>query len=304
MRKTRFAIAIVGMFVAALPAASPISAADTTTVTVNPADVGATSIGVTGLINFGDDATATRVVGTDAAGDAVVKGAGLDLGNLTVRPDIAAKRLIWTLAITDGLAAPFDGSAPASGISVPLMVNGDDKWRWLAAGTPGSNNGKTTNWTGVCHNESADGTEGGWNCPTTTTGSFTAAGVTWTQRFQDMKPPITYGAVLEPSTIYCGLPCSFSWPAGAVTALTPYDVLDIMDSYKVPGQVELAIAPTGTTPKDTAFTNPATFNGTTKVFSGAVPRPAAPGAYTVWARTCFGDGWEPTCVLGSTSVTI
>ena len=304
MRKARLAIAIVGMFVAALPAASPISAADTTTVTVNPVDIGSTSIGVTGLIDYGDDATAARVVGTDAAGDATVKGAGLDLGNLTVRPDLAARRLHWTLAITDAMAAPIDGTVPAAGIAVPLMVNGDEKWRWLAAGTPGSNNGKTTNWTGLCHNETATGTSGGWNCPSTMTGTFTATGVTWSQRFQDMKPVITYGAVVEPSTIYCGLPCSFGWPAGGVTAAAPFDVLATMDPYKIPGQVELAIAPTGTAPKATSFTNPATFNGTTKMFAGSVPRPATAGAYTVWARTCFGDGYEPTCVLGSTNFTV
>jgi hypothetical protein len=289
------------MIVALVPLAGPTTAAETTTVTVASTTVGASTISVAGSIDFGTDATGDLVLGEDAAGDAVADGVGLDLGKISVRPDIAGKKLIWTLTINDGAAA-IGGSPPMTGYMVPINANGEDFWRWLAAGTEGSNFGQQARWTGLCQNELADGSQGGWSCPTMITGSVTPTAVSWTQRFTEMKPAIAYGSLIEQGSILCGRPCSFAWPVGLVGSVAPADTIAFMKSYKVPGEVHLAIAPAGVVPS--SFPTKATFSGTAKSFNGTVPRPATPGAYAVWAQTCFGDGETPTCVLGSQDITV
>lgn len=302
-RKIRFGLTVLAVIAATVPLASPGSAAETTSVAVDTVAVSGSAISVGGVLDFGDDVTAETVLSTDATGDATVKGVGLDLEKLSVRTDIAGKKLIWTLTISD---APASGTgAPATGILVPIMADADERWRWLAAGTPGANQGKTANWTGLCHNEQTEGTQGSWNCSTTIDGSLTATKVTWTQRFNQMKPTINFGSVIEPSSIHTGVPSSFAWPAALITAGTaPVDTMPGFEGFMVPGQVKLAIAKAGTTPAAAAFTHSATFNGTTKRFAGTVPTPTTAGAYTVWAQTCYGNGFEPTCVRGNTGVTI
>jgi hypothetical protein len=300
VRNARTGLILLGIVVGTMPLAGPTTAAETTSVAVSGATVGTSTIAVTGAIDFGTDVTGDLLLGEDPSGDATVKGAGLDIGSISVRPDIAGKKLIWTLTVTDGAAA-IGGAPPMTGYMVPIM-NGQDKWRWLAAGTEGSNFGQSAKWTGVCQNELADGTQGGWSCPTMISGSVTPTAITWTQRFTEMSPAIAYGSMIESSSILCGAPCTFAWPVGAVGAASPVDTMGSMNAYKVPGEVTLAIAPTGANPG--AFTTKATFNGTSKTFAGSVPKPANPGNYTVWAQTCFGDGYEPTCVVGSRDITI
>ncbi len=298
-RKARFGLTLLAAVAATVPLAAPGHAADATTVTVGTPTVSGSTVSVSGSIDFGTDVTGERIVSTDAPADATVKGVGLDLETLSVRTDLAAKKLIWTLTVGDAPAA-IGGSPPATGYLVPIMADGDERWRWLAAGTVGSNQGKTANWTGLCHNEQTEGTQGAWSCPTTTAGSMTATKVTWTQRFTEMKPALAFGSVVEPSSIHGGVPASMLWPAAFITAgLAPVDTMNAMEAFKIPGQVQLAIAKTGTTPAPSAFSHAATFNGATKGFSGSVPTPTATGDYTVWAQTCFGDGYEPICVRGS-----
>jgi hypothetical protein len=303
-RKIRFALTCVAMVAATVPLASPGHAGDTTTVTIDGVMVSGSEISVGGLLDFGADATAETVLSEDAPADATVKGVGLDLGTLSVRTDIAAKKLIWTLTITDAPAS-LNGGPPATGYLVPIMANGDDRWRWLAAGNVGANQGKTTPWTGVCHNEASEGTQGPWDCPTTIEGSVTAAKITWTQRFSQMKPAITFGSTIEPSSIHGGVPASMAWPAVYMTGgSNPIDTMPAFDGFTVPGGVTLAIAKAGVTPPPTAFTHAATFNSTTKRFSGSVPTPKTAGNYTVWAQTCIGNIFEPTCSQANTGVTI
>lgn len=286
--------------------------AEGSSVTVSGATVGASSITITGNVAYGTDATDEVVLGTDAAGDTPAP--GMDLTAISVQPNLASKQLNWKLSVANGLPDPVGGPAPAlTAYMVPIMVDGDERWRWLAAGTAGSawaNDGK---WTGLCHNEVSDGTSGGWACPGTVagaetymySGSITQAGVTWTQPFSQMKPTIKFGSTVEPGSILCGRPCSFAFPPGfALGGVHQVDALDGMEGYKVPGEVRLAIAPLGSAPPDSAFSSGATFNGTTGGFSGTVARPAAAGEYTVWARTCFGKTEALTCVLGSSNVTV
>jgi hypothetical protein len=291
--------------------ASPASA-DATTVTVSDATVGTGSIAVAGSITWGTDATEAVVLGTDPSGDATASAPGMDLTGISVRPDIAGKKLIWTLSTANGLPDPVGGPLPAAmGYMVPISVDDEDWWRWLGAATAASGNAQAAKWTGLCHNE-VEGAQGAWSCPGSVftsagafplAGSITSTGVTWTQGFTQMKPTMQYGSVVASSGIHCGGPCSLAFPVGLVGALTPIDTM-FMESYKIPGQVKLAVALTGVTPNDGAFGTVATFNGVTGAFSGTLAKPAAAGAYTVWARTCFGKAEAPTCSVGTTDITV
>ncbi|MGH2691394.1 MAG: hypothetical protein ACRDHM_02715 [Actinomycetota bacterium] len=312
MRGIRFWVSLPAALAVLAPfTTQPAFAADTA-VTVSGAAVGTTSISVTGTIAYGTDATDPVVLGTDASGDAAAP--GMDLTGISVRPNIAGKQLIWNLATGNGLPDPVGGPAPAlTAYMVPIMVDGDERWRWLGAGTTGTAFGNTEKWTGLCHNEVSEGTAGGWSCPGTLagantfsyTGSITQTGVSWTQPFAQMKPTIKYGSVVEPSSILCARPCSFLFPPGfALGGLHQVDTIDLMEAYKVPGEVKLAIAPLGVVPPTSAFSTGATFTGNTGAFSGSVARPAAAGEYTVWARTCFGKAEALTCALGSSNVTV
>ncbi len=134
--------------------------------------------------------------------------------------------------------------------------------------------------------------------------------MTWTLAFSQMAPVIAAGSVIEPNGIHCGAPCTFLWPSGWITAggLTIYraDTVGEMLAYKVPGEVRLAILPTGDDPAnedEDPFTAKGTLNLTTGAFSGKVTRPADPGAYTIWARSCWGAG-EPTCVVATSEIAV
>lgn len=312
MRAGRLALSLGALVAVAVPFGAGSALADGTSVTVSGGSVGSSSISVTGSMAFGSDATSAVVLGTDAAGDATPALPGMDLASISVRPDIAGKKLIWTLGTSNGLPDPVGGPGPAAmGYMVPIMADDEDWWRWLGAATTASGNAQAAEWTGLCHNEVA-GAQGAWSCPGavftstgtyTLTGSIATTGVSWTQGFTQMKPTLQYGSVVASSSIHCAGPCSIAFPPGLVGALTPIDTMS-MDSYKVPGEVLLALAPTGVTPSSDAFSTKGTFNGTTGAFTGSVAKPAAPGAYTVWAKTCFGKADEPTCVLGSKDITV
>lgn len=71
--------------------------------------------------------------------------------------------------------------------------------------------------------------------------------------------------------------------------------------YTVPGpSVRLGIAPAGTAPEDVPLTVDAALaaDGT---FTGALPAPTTPGAYTVVTQACYGT---TSCGQGATSITV
>ena len=289
--------------------------AEGSTVTLSGATVGVSTIAVTGTIAYATDATDELVLGTDPSGDSPVP--GTDLTAISVRPNISGRQLIWKVSTANGLPDPIGGPLPGTAFMVPIKVDGEERWRWLAAGTVGTAFGSTEKWTGLCHNETPSGTEGGWGCPAIVaggnlypdtymyTGSITQAGVTWTQPFEEMKPHINFGSTVAPSSIFCGSPCSFAFPpALPLGGQHQFDTIDLMEGYKVPGEVNLAIAPAGVVPPDDTFTSRATFKPTPSTFTGSVARPGTPGDYTVWAQTCFGKTEAPTCVVGSLNVTV
>jgi hypothetical protein len=112
-------------------------AAGPTTISVGGAAVSGANIAVTGTLTLGTDALSAFTVGTDGSGDARLSGAGLDLGNLTVTPNLTGKNLKFSLALNDGSST--GGTAPAAGVGVPVVVDGEDHTWWLAAGNAGSN---------------------------------------------------------------------------------------------------------------------------------------------------------------------
>lgn len=280
---------------------TPASAAEaeTTTIEMDPASVLDGSIQVTGTVNFGADAVGSVTLSPDPDGDAQIPGLGYDIGDVAIRTDLATEQVIVTLQLHD---APADDPLPLTGYQVPLLNDLDERWRWLGAGGPGTNQAQPEPWGGLCHNEVAEGQSGGWNCQDRLTTTFAADSVTWELPFAKMKPTIRHGSVLESSGILCGRPCSFHWPSNAVLTITPMDTSFPMEQYKVPGDVRLGIAPEGTPPESVAFVVKATLDGASGRFSGQLTAPAEPGTYTVWARTCHGS--PTTCVLGSTQVVV
>jgi hypothetical protein len=308
MRTSRFGVALlaaaaIGVSFGAVPASAA------STISVNTLTKSGSSVTVAGSIAYGTDATGDLVLGTDATGDAVAPAPGLDLSSIKVRPDLAGRKLIWTLGIANGLPDPVGGPAPVfMGYQVPLVVDGEEHWRWLGAGTAGSAIAATGKWTGLCSNE-VNGASGGWGCPGTVagagtysyTGSISATAVSWTQPFSQMAPTIQYGSVVEQGSILCARPCSFAWPPGLVGAAAPVDMIDSQSGYKVPGEIKLAIGPVGSTPN---FDTKATFNAAAGSFSGSVNLPSASGTFTVSAQTCYGLSDEPTCVVSSADITV
>lgn len=264
--------------------------AETTTIAVQSAAVNGGSISVAGVVNYGADALGPVTLSEDVAGDVAVAGAGLDVGDVSVETDLAKQRLIFTLQLHDGLAAPVNGPGPFTGYMVPLLSDGDDRWRWLGAGGIGTNFApQAGGWGALCSNELENGQQGGWSCTDTITTTITADSVRWELPFAKMKPQIQYGSVIESSSIYCGSACSFQWPSFFnLAALFATDVSFPMDEFQVPGAVSLGITPDGTPPSAASFGTKATFNPATSEFSGALATPIDPGSYTVWARTCYG----------------
>lgn len=277
---------------------------ETTTIAVQSAAVNGGSIAVAGVVNYGADALGPVTLSEDVAGDVAVAGVGLDVGDVSVETDLAKQQLIFTLQLHDGLAAPVNGPGPFTGYMVPLLSDGDDRWRWLGAGGIGTNfPPQAGGWGALCSNESENGEQGGWSCTDAITTTISADSVRWELPFAKMKPQIQYGSMIESSSINCGSACSFQWPSFFnLAALFATDVSFPMDEYKVPGEVELGIAPTGTQPSAVSFGTKATFTPSTSAFNAVLPAPTTPGDYTVWTRTCYGA--PISCVYGNAPIQI
>jgi hypothetical protein len=279
-------------------------------VEINNAGVAAGKVTVTGTVSYAQDAVGPVVVATDGTGDAAQQGAGLDIKDLSMQTLLKAKKLVLTMGINDGLASPVDGNAPATGFHWPIVVDADEKYRWLGGGSAGTNfPPRTAKWVGVCENEAAGGGTEGWSCPGSIAGGITATGVRWELpfKYQTGLAPIAYGSTVEGSGgVYCGVPCSWAWPSVVVGAASPSDFADAPGPYKVPGEIKLGIAPAGAPESGVNYSGAGTFTASDEsagTFSGTINAPTAAGSYTVWAKTCYGiDGG--TCVRGSLGITI
>jgi hypothetical protein len=308
MRRRTASLALAAIAAALLitptAGATPADPTTPTSIGVSSATVGSTTIAVTGTLTLGSDALSAFTVGTDAAGDASPANAGLDLGNLTVTPNPTAKNLKFSIALND--ASAIGGTAPASGLGVPVVVDGEDHTWWLGGGNAGSNEGKTGPWTGLCTNENAAGTRGGWDCTRSLTGAMNGTHVEWTLGYTKVTPAISPGSTIDFSGAGAApIPVSFLWPAALVLGgVSPADTIDSTIQYVVPGGTQLGIAPVGTPESSVDYTAAGVLNATAGTFTGSLAKPAAPGAYTVFVTSCYGSTDEPTCVTATRDITV
>lgn len=181
---------------------APPATAASTAIDLTGATATGTVVEVTGTLVLGDDALGEVEVATDGTGDVYVPQAGLDVGNATVRTDVAQKQLVFKLRVNDGNMAT-DGIAPAFGYGWELVVDGDSTPNyWLAAGHAGSNSPpRTGKWWTLCT------TPDGWICSSDIPGTMSRTETTWTLPFDMAK--VQFGSVIEPGNGYAGAPGSF-----------------------------------------------------------------------------------------------
>jgi hypothetical protein len=295
MRGRTFTVGIALAMVAALGGTvAPAGAADpATAITLASITRGTTDVTISGSIALGTDATGPITVSEDGAGDASPAGAGLDLGNTTfsITTGSSNPKLIVETKLLDGNATA-GGNIPFTGFSFPFVVDGDASPNlWLGGGSQGTNiTPRTDRWVTLCN------TANGWSCPGTLGGGITTTAVRWELPFNSATPKIKPGMLIEPGGANGGVPSSFAWPSAAILAATsPADRAASMTPYIVPGSVQVAIAAPGT-PESKLNFSPASTSVSTGSFIGSVAAPAAPGTYTVHARSCWGNADVPTCV--------
>ena len=270
------------------------TSAEVSTLEIGSVTVGST-VTVNGTLSLGTDATGPTKVGTDGSGDASPPRLGYDLGDAFVTPDLAGKKLTLALNVNDGLPG-VDGIGPAAGYVWPIAFNGGDSNAWLAAGTFLSGwLPKTEKWFELCTT-----TNGQYTCGTPIPGSMTASKVSWTIPF-NITGPATYGSTLDVGSATPGTPGVIPW--AVATFGNTYDTVGI-SSYKIPGRVEVGIAPAGTAEDNVQYSSGGNFVPSTSAFTVSAPKPAAAGSYTVFVRSCFGNADELTCLKTSQPLTI
>ena len=295
MRIVKAAVTALAVVFAALPA----GAGDTTTVTITNAAVDATTITVDGLLTLGADATTPLTVSTDPQGDARVPAGGLDLGDSTIHADFSGTtpRLVVQQKVFGGMG---EDSPSGLGFSWPIRIDaGGSEPQWLGAGSSNTNFPPSGGWwTGVCTN-GADG----WLCDSAVPGTVTKEAITWAVPFNIMQA--RSGRVVSASPAHGGRPNAFVWPSVLVTAGSgSVDTARAPAEYLIPGLVEAGLAPAGAPVGGVTWSGEAPFSHRTGTFQLKVPTPAQPGTYDLWVRSCFGDGYEPTCVLTTQPLTL
>ena len=271
--------------------------AESSAVQVDAVTVGNT-VSVSGTLTLGTDATGPTTVGTDGAGDANPPKLGFDLGNASVTPDLAGKKLTLTLKVNDGLPG-VDGIAPAAGYVWPIGFDGVDTGLWLGSGTfvagwpP-----KAGKWFELCASAA-----GSYSCGNVVPGAMSASQVSWTIPFSRTGTAgysANYGSTLDVGGAAPGSPAVIPW--AVATFGQTFDTVSIV-GYKIPGRVEVGIAPAGTLESKVQYNSGAAFNPATSKFTVTAPTPA-PGSYTVFVRSCFGLAEEPTCVKTTQPLTV
>lgn len=292
-----FAGAISALLLLGLTA--PATAQETSSLTVDGIAISGGFVSVAGTASFADDLVGPVEVWSDAEGDAVVPGAGLDITGGTIATNLASKQVIFKMNVADGVG-PINGSPPATGFQWPISADGQNFTRWLGAGNQGSNQ-SLSEFTSLCNNETETG---GWTCPTPLSGSHTAEGITWNMPFFRMKPQVDFGSTIEAGGILCNVPCSMAWPPGLVGSLAPTDTGAFPDTYVIPGEIRLGVAPVGTPEPAVSYTATGSLNSSATGFTGSLAAPTSPGTYTLWVKTCGGLQSSQTCVIGSADFTV
>ncbi len=272
--------------------------AETSSLQVDTVTVG-TTVTVSGTLALGTDATGPATVGTDGSGDATPARVGLDLGDATVTPDLAGKKLTLTLKVNDGLPG-VDGIGPGAGYVWPFAFDGVDAGAWLAAGTFISGwLPKTDKWFELCST-----TAGTYTCAIPMTGTMSASQVSWTIPFNRSAAPAysaNYGSTLEAGAAAPGSPATIPW--AVVSGGSNFDTVAIA-GYMIPGRVEVGIAPAGTLESKVVYASSGVFTPATSKFTVTAPKPAAAGSYTAFLRSCFGNTDELTCVKTTHPLTV
>lgn len=285
-RRVRVAIAVLSALVLPATATGAATSAELTSLT---ASATATGVQVQGKALFAGDAV---TVGEDAAGDAQQPGVGADITAATVEL-VGGRNLVFTFAIGDQPPAPVS-AAPTINYNWGLVVDGTDSGLFLSAGRAGLDGINPS--TDPIFNLSQNGPEGFLHVATLE-GKIADGVVQWVVPLNliGAKP----GSVVSSSGEV--MPGSHAGVPGVITYYnnTGGDAIDVAD-YTVPGTVLLGIAPEGTPVEQIDATTPASPRNT-GTFSELLPRPAAPGTYTVLAVACAAPD---VCTTGTTSVTI
>lgn len=295
MRRSRRFGALVGALAATvLVGAGPVLADPTQASTVDSisAVLGPDGVAVSGHATFVD---VPVTIGQDPSGDASPAPIGDDLTSATIsRPDAFGDLLTFRLDIAN---------PPPTVDGIPEFLT----YAWMfAIRSPG---GEPKVFDLQAYRTSQWDAPGGvdpvfvlyrcpkpWTCSKIgTLGGAMAGGVV------EWNVPLAAigalpGSVIGPSIVQANV---------SVSGLAELVVLDQgpanTKDYTVPAaSVRLGIAPAGTAPQDV----PLTVHGTPAedgTFTGEVPAPATPGAYTVVARACYGPA---SCGLGATSITL
>lgn len=272
-----------GLAVLVAAAAGMPAGANQGALTVTSVTVGSSTLTVRGALALPAEAFAPVTVSTDGAGDARVDGTDLRDTTAKVTGWPTAPAVELTTALTAG------GTPPLHGFAVPIDL-ADGRNLWLGAGTPGSNSGRTANWTGLCVITT------GYSCATPLEGAVAATGVTW-------KLPIgstaKSGSTIAAGSAYGSVPTSFAWPVAYVTAATaPHDSATALSGYVVPGGVEAVALPTSDG-EPVEWPSTAAVKPTTGAYTVTVDKPAGPAPHTLWVRSCWGSGDAPTCLVTS-----
>lgn len=303
-----FAAAVTSTLVVAVDGAfadpGNTSHVDVVTATV---DVG--GIAVTGRATFVD---VPGVVGEDAADDAV--GSAVPLGHeLTTATISRLDPFGDMLRFTLGIANQPETDPETNG--VPEFV----VYRWdftVAMGTAqqrdvtlrawrtsqGRNRLQREPWfeTSVCTNDDDCANRNG-------TGSMGDGTVAWDVR---MGQDIGLGQIGQAGDVISADGQNIQVTSSAAGAEPPDSAADgvvVLDdmatdtAYTVPGPgVRIGIAPAGTAPQDVPLTVAGTVNSQ-GAFTGRLPKPATPGAYTVAVQACHG---ADSCGITATNVTV
>jgi hypothetical protein len=235
----------------------------------------------------------------DPLGDARAQGLGLDLATAELLPATDLGE-IWMLLSFDGR----DERPIPPPIAYSWPIAGDEgSNRWLGAGAPGTGSPPSTSWwQGICRTEAPATPQ----CDVPLPSYMITQTVTW--RVPISGSGVEAGSNLRLGTANGAAISSFAWPtASVVGGPLAADTIPTFPAYRVPGEVELGIAPAGTPTSAVSFDESVTLDfepSSPLTYSGLLDAPAPAGEYELHARSCWGLLDALVCVQDSTAFSI
>lgn len=301
MRKRIVGPVALGLLLFAVSGPAGADPGEATHVDSLSATVGSSTIGVTGTATFVDVAA---LLGEDAAGDAFLANIGADLTTVTVsRPDPKGNTLKFTVGIAD-LPPTLNGVPEFVAYDWQFGIHAGDpemqtQYRLHAQRTAQANSLGGVNPVFILYKCVFNPQTGINECTqqASLTGKMGDGVVEWNLPMSRIKAQA--GSIITQAGT--GIFSSGS-ASGALWGVPILDTAGMDIDYVVPGAtVQLGIAPEGTPPELVPLTGTGTVNLTTGGFSGTLPKPAQPGAYTVAAQACYGSA---SCALAATTITV